>query len=71
VTSKVMSAPLPSVRHDDLARATQLDQLLDEMAHEAGADDDHVVAQPDISELDGVRRTGHGFEQRLLQRHVA
>ena len=59
----------PRVGHDDVARSLERHELLDEVAHEARADDQHVVAERGRRELDRVDRAGERLRQRELERH--
>jgi hypothetical protein len=56
---------------DQVARTTQGDQLLDKIAHEAGADDDDVVTELRIGHLDGVDGAGDRFRQGQIERDIA
>ena len=58
------------VRHDQPPRPLHGDQFLYQVAHEPGADDDHVIAQREVRHFNGVDRAGQGFSKCEIQRKI-
>jgi hypothetical protein len=60
----------PPVGHDHLSRASQTDELLNQVAHESRPDQHDVVTEPDVGQLHGVDGAGEWLRKHGVERTI-